>query len=215
MKNQHIIGPRFTLNVKEQAVISKDEVRSQAIKDQEPHRVSVEAVETILMSTVSPQVVTGPVLNSPLFRAPLIADLAGFEDDDEPVLQTVTIGAVKKKRVRKKIRTFFINCLILFISLLFLAVLVVIVYFMPNLLYKVATLIVFLVACSYVASLQAKRIAYARQQTFLTVTQLVRAVRKVPVDSKDDDMKHLKLLKQDTMTYLRALTTRDLKKGSL
>jgi hypothetical protein len=61
-----------------------------------------------------------------------------------------------------------------------------------------------------------KRIDRERQQGYLNVLQFVPMLKKrsLLTQSQDEDMKHFKLIKQDTTAYLRAFVMRDLKKGS-
>jgi hypothetical protein len=136
------------------------------------------------------------------------------EDRDASILQTVPIRAVERKRAVKRIRTFFVA--ILLVGMLSLGALAAIIFVVPNPTYKAEILIVFLIAFSYVVSVQMKRIDRERQQGYLNMIQFVPMVKKrsLLARSQDEDMKHFKLIKQDTTAYLRALAMRDLKKGS-
>jgi hypothetical protein len=140
----------------------------------------------------------------------VVAQLADVVDNDASVLQTVSIRAVKRKRAKKGIITFFINAVILLVSFLFLVLLGVTIIILSNPMYKAVVFLVFLTVLSYAISLQLKLIYRARQQTFLTVTQMVRAVGQKSTSAKDKDMKHLTLSKQDTTTFLRAIAKKDI-----
>lgn len=135
-----------------------------------------------------------------------------IEDDDAIVLQTVSISAVQKKRAKKKINTFFNNIVILLLSILFLVLLAIAIILLSNPMYKAVAILLSLVVLSYVVSLQVKFIYRVRQQTFLTVTQMVHAVGKKSTSSRNRDMKHMTLIKEDTTTFLRAITKKDLNK---
>jgi uncharacterized Tic20 family protein len=130
-------------------------------------------------------------------------------DNDASVLQTVSIRAVKRKRAKKEIITFFINVVILLVSFLFLVLLGVTIIILSNPMYKAVVFLVFLIVLSYAISLQLKLIYRARQKTFLTVTQMIRAVGQKSTSAKDKDMKHLTLSKQDTTAFLRAIAKKD------
>ncbi|GLV59318.1 hypothetical protein KDH_61450 [Dictyobacter sp. S3.2.2.5] len=132
-------------------------------------------------------------------------------DDDAIILETVSIRAVKKKQVKKNVSAVFSNIIVLCISILLLGLLAIAIILLSNPLYKAVVFLVSLVVLSYVVSAQVKFIYRARQKTFLTVTQMVRVVGKKSTLSKDKDMKHMTLIKQDTTAFLRAITKKDLR----
>jgi hypothetical protein len=133
-------------------------------------------------------------------------------DDEAFLIQTASTNAVKKVGAKERIGTFFANLVFLVLGILFLGAFAILIYEIPILSYKVTALTVFFVAFSYIASAYMKRIDRARHRRSLTVTQTMRAIRKEPAPKEDNDMDHLKLIKQDTTGYLRAIRKKDLKK---
>jgi hypothetical protein len=65
---------------------------------------------------------------------------------------------------------------------------------------------------SYLCSIQAKTIFFARWEPYLLAMQLINMGQRAPKSLKEDDMKHMKLIKQDTSTYLWALKNEELKR---
>ncbi|MEO9028583.1 MAG: hypothetical protein ABI413_07205 [Ktedonobacteraceae bacterium] len=136
------------------------------------------------------------------------------EEDDALAFQTVSMRVVKKIQRKKKVKSFLAGLVIFLLNILFLGILVAFIIELPGLVYKVATIVVFIIALSYVASVQMKRIDQAHYKKALTETQFLRAIKKRSNSSHDKDMQHMKLIKEDTMTYLHALTKKELRKGS-
>jgi hypothetical protein len=135
-------------------------------------------------------------------------------EDDALKLDTVSMQSIHKKRVNKRIGAFFSNVAILIAGLLFLCLLGGIIIVLPNPMYKAVVFLVFLITLSYLASIQMRLRYRAKQDTFLTTTQFVHAVGKKHPLSKEKDMGHLTLIKQDTTSFLRAIATKDLKKDT-
>ncbi len=167
--------------------------------------ISMIVEEQILNSSGLEQIVT--------LRIPKIPKVLNAEDDEAFILQTVSIRTVKKKRARNRARALLTSSVVLLLNILFLSGLIAIIIEVSNIIYKLQMLVVLLIAFSYAASLYLKRIRKARQQKYLTVTQFLQVAKKMR-SSSEDDMKHFKLVKQDTITYLRALNMKDLKKGT-
>ena len=140
------------------------------------------SLETMLLSTaVEKQTTHSPVvaqITMPFL--PVISNLFEIDDNDDDafILQTVPLRTIKKKRAKMMIGTFFANVAILLVSFLLLATLAVIIGIVPSPIYKAEILIVLLIAFSYIASVHMKRIDRGQQQTYLTVTQFMHAVRK-------------------------------------
>jgi hypothetical protein len=111
-------------------------------------------------------------------------------------LQTNPLYALKSQIAIMRIRAYFVSIVILFVSILFLSALITCFILMHNFAYKAEILIVILIAFSYVSSVQVTR------------------KRSASVKSKDEDLKHLNVIKQDTTAYLHALAGKDFKKGS-
>jgi hypothetical protein len=121
---------------------------------------------------------------------------------------------VKEKRVKKKASTFFAILGSQIVSLLFLGGLAYAFILVSDPIYKVDVLLVFLISFSYLLSAQMKMLDRLRPKTkpFLSVTQLVPAIKKTSGEHEDKERAHFKLIKEDTTTYLRAITRKNLKK---
>jgi hypothetical protein len=142
--------------------------------------------------------------------------LNGTAGGDSLVLQTVSINAVAKKRTETTIKTLLFNIVLLIIGMLFVGAVVVIMLFATYAIFKIAAFVVLLIALSHFISVQVKRISRLRQKKFVTATQLLQAIDKKAIskgEDKEEDMDHLKLIKEDTAVYLYALKHKDLKRG--
>jgi hypothetical protein len=145
-----------------------------------------------------------------------IHDFGAWEDDFVEVddiealtLDTVSMRAIRKVGRLQKVEAFFGGTFLFLMSALFLGTLIWGVITFENLTYKSAFILVLFVSCSYIMSWQMKRIDQARQKRMLTVAQLVR---KQFLSDGDDGMKHMKIIKQDTKGYLRAIKKKTYKK---
>lgn len=183
---------------------------------QELEEDNLSAQQTVIVPIVVEKKVTDSVVVEQIqpIQMVSVSQAIDVEDDEAVILQTVAISTVEKKRAKKKISALFYNVMIMLLSALVLSFIVAIIIVLSSPLYKAAVFLVFLIVLSYVISLQVKLFYRARQQEFLTVTQMVRVVGKRPKFSRDKDMKHLTLIKQDTTTFLRAITKKDIKKDS-
>jgi hypothetical protein len=141
---------------------------------------------------------------------PLITEFLDIEDDDALILDTVSMNAVKKIRTMRKVGAFFSNFFLLLISILFLCVLATLLITISNLTYKSGFLIAFVISFSYVVSAQVKRFDRARHRKILTAAQLAK--KGTLSEEEDDMMKHMKVIKEDTMTYLRTINDKSYRK---
>ena len=131
---------------------------------------------------------------------------------DASQFDTAPMRTIRRKRAKKKIRTFFANLMILLLGALFLGMLAAITIVITDSAAKIEAFVIFLIALSYVTSLQVKHIHQTRRQAYLTLSQLLQGTKEIPTRSKDEDMEHLELIKQDTSTYLHGLLAKDLEK---
>lgn len=210
-----ITGPQFTPSSTLSACEQITAIQATSTT-QELEQDNLSAQQTVIVPIVIEKKVTdsGVVEQIQPIQMVSVSQTVEVEDDEAVILQTVAISTVEKKRAKKKISTFFYNVMIMLLSALVLSFIVAIIIALSSPLYKAAVFLVFLIVLSYVVSLQVKLFYRARQQEFLTVTQMVQVVGKRPKSSRDKDMKHLTLIKQDTTTFLRAITKKDIKKDS-
>jgi hypothetical protein len=137
-----------------------------------------------------------------------------LQDDEALVLQTVSIQAVIKERTKNKIRNFFSDIALLLYSIFFIGIIVVTIIIVPNSLFKLVSFVALLLVLSHILGVQVRRMHQAKKQRYLNSKQIMRAIKKGSTLSENDneeDMKHLKLIKEDTMSYLRALRIKGLK----
>ncbi len=206
-----IVFPRFTLPSRQPPLEEITTLQMLALENGVEYNLSIFETSPISMIVEEQTLASGDIEQIVTLRVPAISELLDVDDDEASGMQTVSMRAVKKKRARNRVKTAFAGSVLLLMSMLFLSLLVVAIVLMPDLICKVQVLIVLFIAISYVVSVQLKRIRRARQQKYVTVARFLRTVKKGS-SAKDDDMEHLKLIKQDTMTYLRALTAKQLKK---
>lgn len=113
-------------------------------------------------------------------------------------VQAMRAPVLQKKSVARRI---VLTVQLLGICLLFLsAVVAAVIYLWQYPIYCIEALIVLGVVCSHLVSLSIKSLYRKRQQ------ESEKAARK-------QKMAHLFLIKEDTTTYLRALSKKDMKKG--
>lgn len=134
------------------------------------------------------------------------------EDKGASTFDTAPMRVIRRKQAKNKIRTFFATLMILLLGTLFLGMLAAIIIVVTGSVAKIEAFVIFLIALSYVTRLQVKRIHQARKQVYLTATQLVQGSKELPTSSKDEDMEHLQLIKQDTSTYLHGLVAKELER---
>jgi hypothetical protein len=134
------------------------------------------------------------------------------EDKDASQFDTAPMRAIRRKQAKKQIRTFFANLMVILLGVLFLGLLATITIVITGSVAKIEAFVIFLIALSYITSLQVKHIHLARKQAYLTAPQLLQVDKEIPTPSKDEDMEHLKLIKQDTSTYLHGLVAKDLER---
>ena len=137
-----------------------------------------------------------------------------LQDNEALVLQTVSIQAVIKERTKNKIRNFFSDIALLLYSIFFIGIIVVTIIIVPNSLFKLVSFVALLLVLSHILGVQVRRMHQAKKQRYLNSTQIMRAIKKgstLPENDNEEDMKHLKLIKEDTMSYLRALRIKGLK----
>jgi hypothetical protein len=139
-------------------------------------------------------------------------DVRKTEDKDASQFDTTPMRAIRRKQAKKQIRTFFANLMVILLGVLFLGMLAAITIVITGSVAKIEAFVIFLLALSYVTSLQVKRIHRARKQAYLTAAQLLQVDKETPTLSKDEDMEHLELIKQDTSTYLHGLVAKDLER---
>lgn len=135
------------------------------------------------------------------------------EDYQARLIQTFPLRAVKKTRAKKRFSTFLATSVLFFTGIVVLSACVIVMIVVPSTTSKLQALTVFLIVCSYVLSFLVKRFFWTKQQKYLTMSQLTRAVQKAGSPGQEEDMKHLALIKQDTATFLLALNTKNAKKG--
>jgi len=143
-------------------------------------------------------------------QVPAYIDLC---DEEAILLETVSMRTIKKLGIKKKIKTFFTSIIIMVFSMLFLGVLALLIVLLPIPIYKIEVLIVFFVAFSYFASMLVRYISRMRRKASLSTTQVVRTVSKKPSPTRNRELEHFALAKQDTTAYLQAFTKKVLKRG--
>jgi hypothetical protein len=223
------IKPRFRLPFKPLVLAQTNG----SVKPSGDESQDIEQVETAVMLTCSGDESQGieqiktvaiPVPSTevevPLTLAPVMVPqrptlLQELEKTDSPVLRTVSVRTVSRKRTETTIKTLLFNVVLSMMGMLFAGVIVAIILFATYPIFKIAAFIVLLIALAHIISLQVEMIYRMGKQKFLTTTQLLRSVNKQAIPAEKDargDIKHLKLIKKDTTTYLRALRGEDLKR---
>ena len=152
----------------------------------------------------------------PTTLMPTLSQPLGEEDDNVLGLQTVSMRTVRDIRVKKKTTTFFASVVGWLLSISFFSGLVYVFIIVPDPIYKVEVLLISLVAFSYIISAQMKLMDRLRPKTkpFISATQLVPAIKKESVSPRDKEMRHFQLIKEDTTTYLRAITKKNLEEDN-
>ena len=145
----------------------------------------------------------------PTIYAPLDDQKA---DKDASQFDTAPMRIIQRKQAKNKLKTFFTNLMGILLGTLFLGMLVAIIIVITGGVAKIEASIIFLIALSYITSLQIKRIRRARGKNYLTFTQMLQEDNEPPATSKDVDTEHLELIKQDTSTYLHGLIAKDFEK---
>lgn len=145
----------------------------------------------------------------PTIYAPLDDQKA---DKDASQFDTAPMRIIQRKQAKNKLKTFFTNLMGILLGTLFLGMLVAIIIVITGGVAKIEASIIFLIALSYITSLQIKRIRRARGKNYLTFTQMLQEDNEPPATSKYVDTEHLELIKQDTSTYLHGLIAKDFEK---
>lgn len=152
-----------------------------------------------------------PLQNTQPFLALQRSVDTGGYDEEAAQRETMPLSALESIRRKTTMLMLSASIALLFFSGLFLGVLAALIVVLADPLYKVEILIVFFVAFSYLASAQIGYIRRMRRP--LSATQVLRAVSGRPAATRTRDPEHFALAKQDTTAYLRALTSKDLRRG--
>ncbi|GHO79529.1 hypothetical protein KSD_73000 [Ktedonobacter sp. SOSP1-85] len=134
------------------------------------------------------------------------AVLAKARGETDPLLsQTVSLRTLSKRRARYVRTTAFVTFLLLLAGLSFLAAMLALMIYVPYPVIKIAAAIVILLTASHLIHVQVKRVTHLRQHIFLTSIHLQRDRRSSSARQEAAETRHLTLIKDDTMTYLKAL----------
>jgi hypothetical protein len=199
---------------RQQFSVANPVVSINSYRNQEAADVNL-ALQVTSTSTMVEKPLTTCTVAAQRTAQPIHSSMVAREIEDEEVLrvETVSMYAVKIKQANKKIRSFFFNTFVLLVSILVIGMLTVLMVTVPELIYKIEVLIIALVVSSYLLSAEMKCIYRAQRQRYLTADQIVPMMRKKVTSASSEDMKHFAFVTQDTETYLRALTAKELNGG--
>ena len=133
-------------------------------------------------------------------------------EKDASQFDTAPMRIIQRKQAKNKLKTFFAILSGILLGTLLLGMLAAIIIVITGSVPKIEASIIFLIALSYITSLQVKHIRRARRKAFLTFAQLLQEDNETLTTSKNVDTEHLELIKQDTSTYLHGLIAKDLEK---
>lgn len=135
-------------------------------------------------------------------------------DEDICTFHTVSLHTIEQISAQKQIKATIMSIVLTLLSILVPSTLIWLIVVAPDPLYKAEIGIVLLVTCSYLFSTQIRFFSQARKKSVLSTIQIMQATNKTSASFLHTDREHFTVSKQDTTAYLRALSKKDLKKGS-